>query len=217
MPSGFHTALTREVTDALRDTFDDQYPEEYFRGIYAGPEFQQDRQRYPAIIWRYQIRELKNVGLGHFIQDVDEDTGSEVEWQQWLFWGTATFNALSLTTQGRDELVDNLLAVLAHGRKDPVLGRFHQDIYDNDWILLYLMTERLVWTGNNTLPAPWGSEDEVIYQTGYSCDITGEFFSDPYTSELIRISNIRFYPYRPDQTVPKGSQKPEDINAPWIG
>ena len=217
MASSFRTALTREVTDALKATFDSSFPEVGLQDLNVGPEFQREKASYPMIYIVFQERLLSNEGLGHFVESFDDETGETKRYQQWYFQGSLTFNCLALTSQGRDELADNLLNVLAFGKANPFYKKFHDDIYDNDWILMYLMTENIYPGGNSQLPVPWGESNEQLYHCRYTVDMTGEFFSDPYTAALIRISKIIPYPYRPDQPLPKGSQHALDVNEPWQG
>lgn len=216
MASSFRTALVREITDALRNTFDSSYPEEWLRGLFVGPDFQHEKSSYPMIYIVFRENFLRNVGLGHRISTDDTDSGENKEYLQWYFQGSLTFNCLALTTKGRDDLADNLLNILAFGRSNSYYKKFHDDIYDQDWILMYLMTEEIAPGGTNTMSAPWGGDD-LLYHCNYTINMTGEFFSDPYNAEIIRISKIIPYPYRPDQSVPKGSQLPADINEPWQG
>ena len=49
MAASHRVAVIRQVVNALRKTFDADYPDEMFNATYIGPNFQLDRAKYPAI------------------------------------------------------------------------------------------------------------------------------------------------------------------------
>lgn len=205
MAISHRVAVIQTVTNALRKTFDGGYPYELFRNIYIGPEFQMELSKYPAIIVRYNERVIRNVGLGHFVEDVDGE-GLDRLYQQWWFEGSVVFTVIGRTALERDRLMDHLVDVIGPGKYADAVSPFFQEIYDDDFIILNMITENIVPGGISAAPAPWDNADEMLFSGQYTVEVSGHFFSDADMSEFISINNIDVYPYRPDQELPTGAE-----------
>jgi hypothetical protein len=212
MAISHRTGVIRQIVNALRKTFDTGYPEQVFRDIYVGGEFQMELSRYPAIIVRYQERTIRNMGLGHYV--VDEE-GDELDrrYQQWYFEGTLIFTIIGRSTYERDLLMDHFVDVVGPGKYRASTAPFFEELYDDDFIILNANVENIIPGGVSQALAPWDNADEMLFSGTYTLDVNGEFFSDLDTSELISITNIDVYPYRPDQELPVGAE-PDNDN--WV-
>ena len=207
------TGVIRQVTNALRKTFDAGFlSDPMFQSVYVGPEFQFEESRFPMVIIRYHETVLRNIGLGHSVQAVDEE-GFTQDYRHWYFEGNVVFSVLALNQFERDTLMDAVSNVIGAGRFQADMSPFWQEIYDDDFIILNMATENLQPGGVGTQPTPWEGENELVHTGQYIVRVTGEFFSDPQTNEMVRIRQVNVYPYREDQEIPSGT--PGDP-AEWI-
>lgn len=210
MATSFRVAVLREVIGALEKVYTIDYPDPLLRNLHIGLEYQDVKEKFPSIVITFLERMLQRAGLGH-LNPKEFETGEQIV-NRWIFQGGITFTLLALTTFDRDLLADSLLDVMAFGKQSERNVIFHDDIEDNDWIPISLMTDHALPGGNTTTPSPWGNTNEQLYQTSYTFDCFGQFFSDPATGDLVRLSQINTFPFRPDQAVPIGTTDP----SPWL-
>jgi hypothetical protein len=206
-------AVIRQVTNALRKTFDGTFPETdlFPNQIYTGPNFQYERQNYPAIYVAYQEQEIKNIGLGHRIRAVD-DQGLDRILSQAIASGAIQFTVMALTPLERDTLMDALSDVLVFGKNNQShKAIFWKEINDADFLWLTINTESIQPGGVSNATTPWNAEDELLFTGSYMVTSSAEFYSDFDTSEFVPINKVTILPYREDQQVPTGADDP----APW--
>jgi hypothetical protein len=129
-------AVIRQLTNALRKTFDADYPDLPFRVVYTGPEFQMEATKYPAIYVAYQESNIQNAGLGHRIQAVDVN-GMDRLLNQAIAQGAAQFTAMALTPYERDSLLDAISDLLVFSKNGAVAkNTFWKEITDEDFPLV---------------------------------------------------------------------------------
>jgi hypothetical protein len=211
MANQHRIAVIRQVTNALRKTFDADYPDIGFRVVYTGPNFQMEPEKYPAVYVAYGETSLQSAGLGHRIAAVDED-GMDRLLKQSIAQGTIQFTVMALTPFERDSLLDAVSDLLLFS-KDGQISKsvFWKEIHDEDFLSLVLNTENVMPGGVSSQQAPWQSSNDLIFTGSYAVSSKAEFFSDFETSEFVPINRVRALPYRPDQPVPTGANDP----APW--
>lgn len=196
-------AVLRQLTNALRKTFDADYPYVPFELIYTGPEFQMEPEKYPAIYVAYQETSLRAAGLNNRFATID-DQGLDRLLQQAIALGAVQFTAMALTPEERDSLLDALSDILIFSRKaSPAKSTFWNEIHGEDFLWLTLLSESVQPGGVSNMAAPWQSENDILFIGSYSCQSEAEFFSDYETSEFVPINRVKLFPYRPDQQVPK--------------
>lgn len=196
-------AVLSQVTNALRKTFDSDYPDLGFEVVYTGPEFQMEAQRYPAVYVAYQESQIRTAGLGHYIQTVDTQ-GMDRMLKQSIALGAIQFTAMALTPLERDSLMDALSDLLLFSKGGVAAkATFWKEITDEDFLWLTLTTENIQPGGVSSMPAPWQSENDILFSGSYAVNSEAEFFSDFETSDFVPINKVGLFPYRPDQSVPK--------------
>jgi len=210
MAASHRVAVIRQVVNALRKTFDADYPDKMFDTVYIGPEFQMTAERYPAIFVAYQERSIQDIGLGHYFEGIDEQ-GMDRRFRQAIAQGAIQFTVMAATPYERDTLMDDLMDVIMFGKEDANKSAFWNEIFDDDWIWLELNTKNIIPGGVSSMPAPWQSENDLLFTGSYTLTSKAEFASDADTSDLLPINKIKVYPYREDQQVPTGATDP----APW--
>lgn len=205
--------VIRQVTNALRKTFDSDYPDPMFRDVYVGPNFQLAREKYPAIYVAYQESNIRQAGLGHKLNIID-DEGLDRVVQQAIAEGAIQFTVMALTPYERDVLLDYVSDILLFSRRDGSVNKsvFWQQIHTADYLWLTLNSENVRPGGVSSLPAPWQAENDLLFTGSYSISSEAEFFSDVNTSNLVPINKIKVYPYRSDQPIPQGVSDPAEWN-----
>lgn len=197
----YKTGIKREIVNALKVVFGNDFPLPEYRNIYVGLEYPMRPVNYPAIYITFTERELRNIGVGHEEISFD-DSGSPFRHKRWWFEGAVHFNVVALNPLDRDKLSAALINVLAFNQDIPEFNVFYNELYDSDYVDLTLMSERIIPGGEQVGAVPWESEDELQYANTYSVNFTGEFTSNPYTGELIQISTIRVSGYNPGEPAP---------------
>lgn len=210
MASSHRVAVIRQVTNALRKTFDADYPDQMFRVVYTGPNFQMKRASYPAVYVAYGETSIQNIGLGHRVAGFDAQ-GQDRLFKQAIAAGTIQFTVMALTPLERDTLMDDLMDVFMFGKEQPAKSAFWTEIFGEDFIWLTLNVENIIPGGVSTMVVPWQTENDILFTGSYALTSSCEFFSDANTSDFVPINKIKGLPYRPDQQVPTGAVDP----APW--
>jgi hypothetical protein len=197
----YKVGLKKQIIEALKAIWLHQ-PDSRYNGIYIGLEYPLEQIRYPAIYINYQEGPLRNVGVGHLeTQEDDNFVTSQV--RHYMFNGTLNFNVLALNPLDRDNLTAVLMNLLALGRNMPEFIDFYNRAENDKYLLVQLNTEVITPSGEQTGTAPWDNPDTIVYGNRYSVPLIGEFYSDPWTGELVEISAVELYPYE------------EGTPAPW--
>lgn len=197
MSSIYISPLKTIIVEALRETFDSQYPNPQFQDVNVQLDYPVENQEYPAVFVSYDdTGALKRAGVS-MVEMVDPSSGAEVApFARWRFQGTVSITVVSIATAlERDELYDEVVRVIAFGREDPdLVGRFHSYIDSNDLIASILQTDMMNPRGSSAAPGtPWGT-DEMMFERTLDLEIVGEFVPDSLGGELVRLSRIIITP-----------------------
>lgn len=190
-------ALKTMIVDALRQTFDAEYPEADFRNAYVSIEYPVEQQSYPSIWVDYDdTAPLRRAGIDH----LETQTLSGAGWNgadivqqftRWEFHGVLSLTVVALTSLERDRLYDEIIRVIAFGAQDAATGQFRDLVEDNDFLAANINFDTIEPRGNAAAPGtPWGT-DEIIYERGINLDILGEFLADEVTGSLVPLSAIQ--------------------------
>lgn len=199
----YKTGIKREIVGALRPMFGSTFPYVDLRNqVYVGLEYPMEPVNYPAIYITFNEREIRNIGVGHIEQAVDDNL-LPYKVKRWWFEGTINFNIIALNPLDRDRLAAALINILAFHHDGPEeFSAFYDELYDADYVDLTLMTERIIPGGEQVGATPWDSEDELQYGNSYSVAVSGEFTSNASTNDLVQISTIRVSGYTPGEAPP---------------
>lgn len=184
------------LIQALRTTFDDQYPVAEFRGLRFGLEYPVDQQQYPSVWVDFEeTQPVLRAGIAHqeFVNPNDGVT-PVAPFTRWRYQGYISLTAVALTSLERDRVYDELVRVVAFSSEDGIIGRFKDTIASNDLIGANLNTDKIEARGNNAAPGtPWNT-DEMMYEKSLNLEVIGEFVPDPATGTLIPLSQILVLP-----------------------
>lgn len=220
----YKTYLKTALVEGLRDVFI-HHIDDPLRKTKVTIEWPTTRDMYPTIIVRFFERNIVNAGVGHveyIVRNPDEPVERHFvdRFKHYFYKGDIEFAIFALTSYDRDIVSDSLVQTLGMGDLLNYTNRFLDRIYnpavelepDSLWNYVNVNTDEIQGFGEAQVPVPWGTEDELVYQTAYRVAVFGEFYSLPPTTPIGYIRKVNFYPYIKDmEPVPEGTDDP----APW--
>lgn len=183
--------LKAAVVEALRDTFDGDYPNADFQNINVSVEYPILKSQYPNLWVTYDdSAELSIASIGHLETTFDVSTQTYTQVNRWRFQGTVTITIAALSSLERDRLYDEVVRTFAFGGQNVALNVFREKIEDNDFIGMNFNFDDLQPSGDiAAMGTPWQTE-EMIYEKSLSIDLIGEFVGDPKTQQLVPLSKV---------------------------
>lgn len=179
------------VIEALKSTFDEEYPERQFRGLWVSQEYPSEESSYPGVWVDLAVTEpLRVVGVAHREDRGPGPTGGVRRTTRWAFAGTFTLTCVAMTSLERDRLADEVLRSVAFGDEDSATSDLRRSIEANDLIALDLQWDQVVISGGTeTRGTPWGTDD-MVYEVTVSLDAQGEFYSERSERALVPLSAV---------------------------
>lgn len=171
---------------ALRQTFDNQYPDERLRELLVSIEYPVQQQDYPSVWVNFTDTEpLVTAGIDH--REYDEDDNPVLRWK---FAGDATYTVAAMSSLERDRIYDELVRVMAFSRSHDYLSPFRDYIESNPFIAMNMNFDEIEILGDAAAPGtPWDT-DEVLYEKTLSMHVMGEFVTSIADGNLVRLSKI---------------------------
>jgi hypothetical protein len=199
----FIAPLKTVLTEAMKMTFDEDYPEADFRSINVSIEYPDNPQMYPGIWVDFDpTGELEIVGVAHQEQSEPSAEGAVRKFTRWRFQGYATYTIVALTSFERDRLFDEVVKVMAFGTEEAQTSEFRSYIESNEFIAVNFDFDQIGIRGFTATPGtPWET-DEVIYEVTVAMECLGEFVSDGVNKTLVPLSAITTYPYAANEPDP---------------
>lgn len=189
--TGYLTHTKTMLVEAMKRTFDQEYPEPDFRSARVSIEYPVEPQHYPGIWVDYEdTAPLQIAGINHR-ETTDGNTDGVVRpFTRWKFSGYASFTVVALTSLERDRLFDEVVRVLAFGLEAPQIQEFRTYIENNEYVAVNFDFDQIEVRGNAASPGtPWGT-DEFIYERTINMEMIGEFVSEVSTGTLVPLSRI---------------------------
>lgn len=176
----YRTPLKAMVVQALKRTLaaDGDYPQDEqvtMRGMGVSIEYPALPANYPGIWVDYDDTEaLVKAGVDH--EEEEENADHEpVLITRWRFTGIISLTITTLSSLERDKIYDEVVAMIAFARQDPIRGQFVAMIESNDYIACNIDTDTIQPRGSVAAPGtPWGT-DEVVYEATVNLNVIGEF------------------------------------------
>lgn len=181
----YKRTLKAGLVTALKQTFDNDYPDDKLRNLHVSIEFPVKKQEYPSIWVNYEAALLQAAGIDHV-----EIAESGAQTLRWRFEGHASFTVAALSSLECDRIYDELVRVMAFARQSNIIGSFRQKIENNDLIAMNFDFDRIEDHGDAANPGtPWET-DETIYESTIAMQVVGEFSTDVDTGDIVPISRI---------------------------
>lgn len=214
------TSLKTLLVDAVKETFDEEYPEADFRDLEVSIEYPMKETDYPGIWVDFApVGQLQIAGVGHI--EYAEIDGQMAQVSRWRYQGRAQFTLVAMTSLERDRLFDEFIKVLAFGRENPAASQFRAKIENNEWIACNFDFDEIETGGfAATQGTPWGT-DQVVYEGTISMECFGEFVGDWSTDTLVPLARVTFdEPVQLDYDTTTGQttipDPPPDPSEGWI-
>jgi hypothetical protein len=216
----YKTWIKSAIVEALRRVFNN-HVDKLLRQVKATIEFPHDRNQYPAIVVRFFERQISNAGVGHV--EYLQIEGQTFKFRHRLYTGDVELAIYALSSLDRDLISDSLIQTLAMGDitdyTRPFLDRIYVSALDkpeSEYNTVNLNTDQIMGYGESQTPAPWMSEDTLIYQSSYRFGVLGDFYNLPpnINKSLDFIRHVIQYPYIGAlEPVPTGT--PDDPSI-WV-
>jgi hypothetical protein len=188
--SGYLRTIKTTAVQAIQQAFQARYPEPDSGGgtrdLFVSIEYPVEEAQYPAIWVDYEGSELRTVGIAYTEMDASGNV-----YARWRFAGHIVFTIVALSSNERDMIYDQMVALIAFAAQSDFPSEFRQVVEAAPLV-------RVVWsfdTVEDRQPAaapgtPWGTMD-LIYERGFALQVIGEFVSDPNDYELVNLSEIQ--------------------------
>lgn len=199
----FLVPLKTLLTDAMKVTFDEDYPVAQFQNLKVSIEFPIERTDFPSIWVDFEMAgQLQNAGVAHQELAVGNTTVGTLS--RWRFQGYAVFTIFAFTSLERDLLFDEVLKVLAFGKEVSATAVFRNYIENNDLIACNFDFDQVAMGQMSTTPGtPWGT-DELMYEVSVRMECLGEFVSDGLQIIKVPLSKITVLPVEAPGAPPGG-------------
>jgi len=213
----YKVGIKRQVVQSLRKVFlSPNFPDkELANKINLELTYPNVQERFPAIYVSYVDRSVGDSGLGNYsyVNNVDGSAGVA---RQWIFEGIIILTVLALDPIERDIISATISNILSFGKDDPVYKPFREYIRNEEFVSLQPNLAVLEGGEESEDSSPWENENEFVYRAVYRINTLGSFFTEPANvgGGLIKIEDIRTYPYRSDQDIPAGDLD-QPINKDW--
>lgn len=226
----YKTYLKQAVVEALTAVFE-AHPDPLLVNTKVRLQSSFEEVDYPTIVVGFQESEIHDAGIGHYERHQQGVGGPWYKQYRKHYYGSLTLTISALSTLDRDLISDALVETVMMSPIRAYTNFFLTRIYDPEefesmknmplgsigdahyYNLLNLTTQKLSPIGDSAVPAPWGPEDVLVYQSGYSMATFGEVISLPPTILYTLISEVRQYPYvAPIEPLPTGTVDP----ALWL-
>jgi hypothetical protein len=188
--SGFLRTIKTTAVQAIEQSFQAQYPSPDPDGggqsVFVSVEYPVEEASYPAVWVDYEGSELRTVGIAY-----TETDASGAVYARWRFAGHVTFTVVALSSNERDMLYDQLIAMSAFAAQSSFPSTFRKVVEDAPLVASVWSFDTVEDRPPAAAPGtPWGTMD-VIYERGFALQVIGEFVSDPNTFELVLLSEIQ--------------------------
>jgi hypothetical protein len=177
------------AVQALQGAFQVTYPEDDSSGglqpVQISVEYPVRRADMPAIWVDYEPAMLQTSGISYTEDDPD---GNPLT--RWRFQGHATFTIVAFSSNERDLIYDELVAMVAFAAQSQAPSVFRAAVENGTLIDTTWSFDTIEARGESAgMGTPWLS-DEWIYERGIALQVTGDFVTDPVTMELVDLREI---------------------------
>lgn len=156
------------------------------RKPWVGPDFPLEKAHYPGVWVDFTpAANLTSAGLGHRERTAVPGTEMTRQGTRWLFSGTVEATVVALDRRERDELLDEVLRLIAFADEHPQTSGLKATMEANPFIAVNSRFGQVRLGGiSNAGSTPWGSDD-IVYEGTVSFDVEGEFVSDVTSQHVL--------------------------------
>ena len=187
---GYLREIKTTAVSALQQAFVIAYPETDPAGgdqpVYVSIEYPVNPAMIPAVWVEYEAADLRTVGIAYTEQD---ETGATMT--RWRFSGHVSFTIAAMSSNERDLIYDELVAMTAFASQSLAPSIFREVVEASPLIATTWSYDVVESRGEAAAPGtPWGT-DEVIYERGLALQVVGEFVTEPQAGQMVSLSDIQ--------------------------
>lgn len=203
--------------EAIRETFDHDYPTPRLRDIHVSMEYPVQEQHYPSIWVDYEDADaLSNMGIAHVEHEIGSDgKPTRRKLFRWQFKGWVQITMVALSALERDTIYDELIRAVAFGRANPDGSILREKVENNDLVAISMDWDQIQPRGAAAAPGTMWGTDDIMYERSIALQVIGEFVSEPFGGELYDLTKIIWEGYYDDGTRPI-TQEYFDERDPWV-
>jgi hypothetical protein len=188
-PAGYLRTVKTTATEALQAAFLVAYPETDPGGgdkpVYISQEYPAEQAHIPAVWVEFEPTDLRTCGIAY----TETDTEGNL-FTRWRFSGMASFTVAAMSSNERDMIYDQMVALVAFASQTEAPSAWRQVIEASDLIATTWSYDTIENRGAAAAPGtPWGT-DEVMYERGIALQVLGEFVTNPITLQLVSLAEI---------------------------
>lgn len=219
----YTTYVKTALKEALEGVFKN-HPDELLQETRVRVENPRAKADYPCILLRFNEREINNMGVGHTEKITIPDSEGEpgdfgiAKFKHYLYKADIEFEVLALSSLDRDFIRDTIVQTLAMGDLEAYTNTFFERIYPEEatehypealWHFININTDKITGIPEQAVPPAWGSEDDLVYKSGYRTNTMGEFYSVPPDLPSGYVSKVLLFPYIGGlEAIPDGESGP---------
>jgi hypothetical protein len=187
--TGYIRTIKSAAISALKQCFEITYPEPDASGAqqpaYIAMDFPVRKAHYPGIWIDYDEALCQIAGIAH----TENDASGNV-FTRWRFQGHIVIDVVALSSNERDMIVDEIVALTAFAAQSDAPSAFRNAITSNTLVNTTWSFEKIEGRGSSAGPGtPWNT-DEWIYERGFALQVTGDFVTDPATLQLVPLEGL---------------------------
>lgn len=188
------------VVDALRQTFNENFPVAEFRNLPISIDYPVKEIDYPGIWIDFDpVGPLSNVGVGY----VEKGESGKPRYR-WRFAGSVSMTVVALSSLERDRLFDMLVSTMAFSKVEDNRSKFREVIEEGEYIGMNMDFDQIDQRGFGTAQGtPWGSDD-MVYEATIAMETIGEFTSDEL-GEVVLVSGLNLIVWVTGTLAPDGA------------
>lgn len=187
---GYLRTVKTMAVKAIQAAFEIEYPASDAGGgaqaPYCSIEYPVNPADVPGIWVDFEPALLQTSGINYTETDADGNLLT-----RWRFQGHASFTIAALTSNERDLIYDQLVAMVAFAAQSESPSAFRDYIEGSNLIFSTWSYDQIEGRPPAAAPGtPWGTDD-MMYETGLSLQVVGEFVTSPVTRDLVNLREIK--------------------------
>lgn len=199
--NAFKEALTNQHHPLLGD-----------KKVWVGMDYPNAKVNYPGVWVTFKPNgPIQIAGVSHVEYRGDDEIRKGTRWR---FSGTISATVVALSGHERDDLLDEVIRLVAFGSEHPQTSILRSRLENNNLIALNVQYDQMNIVGDTEGPGtPWGSDD-MVFEATTTMLCEGEFVSDLTSDKiLVPLEDIIVYDYaEPVEVMPPAGPD----NPGWI-
>jgi hypothetical protein len=200
----YKTYIKTALVESLRPVFSN-HVDSHLQNTKITIDMPKERQSFPSVVVRFYESEIRNAGVGHY-ETFKDQNGKVWKFKHYIYTGDVELGIYALSSFDRDLIADALVETIAMGDLGTYTNNFFNRIYpphpeevpDSAGHFININSDQITGINESDSSVPWGSEDDLIYNSSYRVKVLGEFYSLPPDMPYEYVSKVFIHPYLMD-------------------